>query len=832
MGIGLSLQGKIQFRNGTAADWTAANPTLLVGEMGVETDTGKFKIGDGATAWNSRAYGGLVGPAVTVDSVPTSGHTTQALSSDGAFTALAAKAPLASPVFTGNPTAPTPTFGDADTSLATTGFVQAAITALINSSPAALDTLQELAAALGNDANFATSVTNSLATKFDKSNGILTGVGGAVYAAGRLVYDTDNDCPTFFNSNNQIALQIGQEEWTRVRNVSGATIPNGSVVYVNGANSGLPTIALAKADALGTANVRGIATHDIANNSNGFVTRGGVVNGLNTNAYAAGTLLYLSATTAGAMTDVAPVYPNYRVSVGTVTVQSATVGAVDSRPSAAGQFASTTQAGLMNPVDKAKLDNESVGYVNVLDYAGGVVINTGVNSCEAAFTAAAAALGASGGVIRAPRGTYLTTSTPYVISGDQIIIDGDGPGQTTFKTASTTGDQIRMTGYGSGMRNCSLQGPGSGTTSNKTAGIGLDIQGTEGFAENVQTAYQFDSIRLGGALVDARTVICRYFTRSGVVVDHQSDHRITTVLMVNNAATLPTLAGIEVKQTASLVLEQLNIIASNFALNLNPATGVTIPSIKATDCFFDTSAVGVNMTADGSVLRSEFTNCWFSSQSIAGIRMDPSTNGQVDGVTFVNCDIYNNVGGTTNGVIAGTRVKKWKMVGCSVAGWTNGINLTAGANHFPTILSNTIGSVSAFGVNGTGIVVAAGSYKGLVISGNDVVDNTTAISLGAVTPAAGANYRIIDNAGINPRGTVTTPAVGATTVAVTNTTGFRVTAFIKNGTTAPTAAVLNGVTITAFAIPAASGFWSVQLDPGATIAFTYTVVPTWVWVAN
>ena len=47
---------QIQLRNGTAAQWTSANPTLAVGEMGVETDTGKFKIGTGSTAWNSLAY--------------------------------------------------------------------------------------------------------------------------------------------------------------------------------------------------------------------------------------------------------------------------------------------------------------------------------------------------------------------------------------------------------------------------------------------------------------------------------------------------------------------------------------------------------------------------------------------------------------------------------------------------------------------------------------------------------------------------------------------------------------------------------------------------------
>jgi len=52
---------QFQFRRGTASEWTSANTVLASGEMGIETDTNKFKIGNGSTAWNSLAYGGLQG---------------------------------------------------------------------------------------------------------------------------------------------------------------------------------------------------------------------------------------------------------------------------------------------------------------------------------------------------------------------------------------------------------------------------------------------------------------------------------------------------------------------------------------------------------------------------------------------------------------------------------------------------------------------------------------------------------------------------------------------------------------------------------------------------
>jgi phage-related tail fiber protein len=78
---------------------------------------------------------------------------------------LALKAPLASPSLTGTPTAPTAAQTVNNTQIATTAFVKSAIAALVGSSPETLDTLNELAAALSNDPNFATTMTNALAEK-------------------------------------------------------------------------------------------------------------------------------------------------------------------------------------------------------------------------------------------------------------------------------------------------------------------------------------------------------------------------------------------------------------------------------------------------------------------------------------------------------------------------------------------------------------------------------------------------------------------------------------------------------------------------------------------
>lgn len=118
----------------------------------------------------------------------------------------------------------------------------------------------------------------------------------------------------------------------QVRNQTGATLVKGTIVYISGGsgNKALVSKALATSDATSSSTF-GMVTADINNNANGYVTISGIVSGLNTSAFADGTMLYLSGTTAGTYTDTKPYAPIHLVYVGVVTYSHATQGSIQTR---------------------------------------------------------------------------------------------------------------------------------------------------------------------------------------------------------------------------------------------------------------------------------------------------------------------------------------------------------------------------------------------------------------------------------------------------------------------------------------------------------------------
>lgn len=163
----------------------ARGETQLLMDRGTDRMMFRRCINNVWSTWMTLAN--TVSPALTgTPTAPTAaaGTNTTQLATTAFVAALGAlKANLDSPSLTGTPLAPTAGQGTNSTQIATTAFVQAAIAQLIASAPGALDTLKELADALGNDPNFATSMTNSLALKAPLASPNFTGIPLAPTAA-------------------------------------------------------------------------------------------------------------------------------------------------------------------------------------------------------------------------------------------------------------------------------------------------------------------------------------------------------------------------------------------------------------------------------------------------------------------------------------------------------------------------------------------------------------------------------------------------------------------------------------------------------------------------
>jgi hypothetical protein len=134
---------------------------------------------------------------------------------------------------------------------------------------------------------------------------------------GVVFYDQDTHTLTLYNDESDVALQLGQEEFLRARNNTGATITNGMAVLIDGSHgNAAPTISGAIATTESNSQVVGVTTHDIENNSFGYVTTYGLVRNIDTSHYSDGDEVFLSETLIGSGVSTSPTIPNYKVRIG------------------------------------------------------------------------------------------------------------------------------------------------------------------------------------------------------------------------------------------------------------------------------------------------------------------------------------------------------------------------------------------------------------------------------------------------------------------------------------------------------------------------------------
>ena len=151
---------------------------------------------------------------------------------------------------------------------------------------------------------------------------------------GQLTWNTTYNTLAVGLNGGNVVMHVGQDNYYRVRNQTGSTIPVGTVVRFAGSlgNSGI--LLAAPFIANGTYNshtVMGVTAEAIANNANGLVSHFGEIRGINTSAYTDGAILYASPTVAGGFTVTRPDAPNNVVSVAAVD-NAANNGSILVRP--------------------------------------------------------------------------------------------------------------------------------------------------------------------------------------------------------------------------------------------------------------------------------------------------------------------------------------------------------------------------------------------------------------------------------------------------------------------------------------------------------------------
>lgn len=156
--------------------------------------------------------------------------------------------------------------------------------------------------------------------KFD----ILTTTQIPAHQEGLLYYSDDNKTLNLDLDVANLKVLLGQENIVRAKNLTNSTMSPGTVVYISGAQGNTPLVqkSIATEDSK-SARTLGVAAHSVTNNSKGYFTTFGLVEGINTSAYSVGQTLYLSHEVSGGLTGVKPQAPNHIVRIGNVIDQGA-----------------------------------------------------------------------------------------------------------------------------------------------------------------------------------------------------------------------------------------------------------------------------------------------------------------------------------------------------------------------------------------------------------------------------------------------------------------------------------------------------------------------------
>jgi hypothetical protein len=255
-------------------------------------------------------------------------------------------------------------------------------------------------------------------------------------AVAKLFWDDGDGVLSNGLKGGNVTLQIGTQEFARVYNDSGTTLTKGQAVYISGAQGNRVAVKLARADVEATSfGTIGLVAETMANGAEGFIIVSGALYKLDTSALVAGATVYVSPTTAGALTTTKPQAPDQLVVVGWVERVDNIVGSI---------YVKVDNGYELDELHDVRITSPQSGNVLIYDASttptgvwknANLTDGTGISITEGAGSVTIANTGV----------TALSAGTGISVSGStgNVTVTNTAPDQTVSLTAGTA---ITITG--------------------------------------------------------------------------------------------------------------------------------------------------------------------------------------------------------------------------------------------------------------------------------------------------------------------------------------------------------------------------------------------------
>lgn len=280
-------------------------------------------------------------------------------------------------------------------------------------------------------------VQNSTVTLDDNGNiinansiGLDTTPATVPTTVGTMSWDDGDGVPTVALKGGNVNLQVGTQEYARVYNDSGTTLTKGQAVYISGAQGNRVAVKLARADVEATSyGTIGLVAETMTNGAEGFIIVSGALYKLNTTGLTAGATVYLSPTTAGAVTTTKPQAPQQLVVLGWVERVDNIVGSI---------YVKVDNGYELEELHDVRITSPQSGNVLIYD-ASTTPIGVWKNANISAGTAISVTNGAGSVTIANTGVTALSAGTGISVSGStgSVTVTNTAPDQTVSLTAGT-----------------------------------------------------------------------------------------------------------------------------------------------------------------------------------------------------------------------------------------------------------------------------------------------------------------------------------------------------------------------------------------------------------